>query len=411
MKASFYLRTFLAVALSLYCATAVPAIDTIVIEAVVNDEPVRFGFDTCAESTILFRLAAQRLGLRVTDPPEHLPEAMSGRVKMGISEECRLSLGGTTTKATFCVFDMPTYLPLEVDGLIAWADVRDNIFCLGGDTGELSVLEALPENMDLWTQWSLRRDSRFLAIELPKTAGARGAIYIDTGSPYGVHLSPKRWKEWRGKHSERPFTLTSYYTPADGLVVSEECWAKELTVGQFSIGDVPVMQSTPSMNLLFKDHEAIFGLFALTRLNMIVHGQRGRVYTKPSRSFTSRYQYNRTGAVFVPKDMMSDDLIARVVRGSPAHQAGVCEGDILLKIGNLDVTNWRTDPEVLPLSRFWEQPAGTKLDLSLRRDGELFETTVELKEILFPDIADEGVSVKRSHSQQDAPADTDKPRR
>jgi len=61
--------------------------------------------------------------------------------------------------------------------------------------------------------------------------------------------------------------------------------------------------------------------------------------------------------------------------------AGIRNEDTLLSVDNLDVTKWRTNPQILPLSRFWEQSAGTKLKLSLERNGEQFDTMVILKDI------------------------------
>ncbi|MBU0477891.1 aspartyl protease family protein [bacterium] len=351
--------------------------ERILIDTKVNDKPVCFVFDTGTEYSILFREAAQRLGLRVTDPPEHLV-VEAGKVKMGFSEECRLSLlGSTANKMRFRIFDQPSYLPFKVDGFIAWANLKNNIFHIDAEEKELTVLDALSEDIGLWTKWTIRQDSRLLAFRLSEG----GTIFIDTGSPYGVRLSPKRWIDWRRKHPKQPSTLTVYYVPADGLVIHEECWAQELSVGEFSICNIPVAQSAPYESLLFKDYEATLGLFALTRLDIIIDGKKGRIYTRPNPKSASQYQYNRFGAVFVPKDMKSNDLIAHVIDGSPAHDAGIRNDDILLSIDDLDATKWRTDPSVLPLSRFWGRPAGTKLKLILKRDKRAFTRVVQLKEI------------------------------
>ncbi len=67
--------------------------------------------------------------------------------------------------------------------------------------------------------------------------------------------------------------------------------------------------------------------------------------------------------------------MADVADESPAYEAGIRNDDVLLKIGELDATKWRTDPKVLPLSRFWNSPAGTKLELTLKRgDRELADS-------------------------------------
>jgi C-terminal processing protease CtpA/Prc len=57
------------------------------------------------------------------------------------------------------------------------------------------------------------------------------------------------------------------------------------------------------------------------------------------------------GAVFTPPGLQGDDLVARVVDGSPAHEAGIRNADVLLRVGELDATKWRTDPAVNPFTR------------------------------------------------------------
>ena len=134
------------------------------------------------------------------------------------------------------------------------------------------------------------------------------------------------------------------------------------------------------------DYAATLGLFALLRLSIVVDDKGGKVYVKnhPRPEGPNPYEYNRLGAVFVPANLQSNDLVAHVVQGSPAYEAGVRDGDLLLRIGELDVTKWQTDPRVLPLSRFWSRPAGTVLQLGLKRNGESLDVEVALQNI-FPD--------------------------
>ena len=93
------------------------------------------------------------------------------------------------------------------------------------------------------------------------------------------------------------------------------------------------------------------------------------------------YEHNRLGAVFAPRDMEAADLIAHVMDGSPAYEAGVRSGDVLQKVGDLDVTKWRTDPTVLPLS----QKAGSR-----QRGDRTITASAVLRQILAPDAGAPG---------------------
>ena len=128
--------------------------------------------------------------------------------------------------------------------------------------------------------------------------------------------------------------------------------------------------------------EASLGLAALQRLDLIIDGDLGFAYLRPKSTPPPPYEHNRLGSVFVPSDLQGGDLLARVIAGSPAYQAGIRDGDVLLKVGDLDVTQWRTDPKILPLSRFWEGPPGTRLELTLKRGTKTSRKTAVLRQIL-----------------------------
>jgi hypothetical protein len=376
------MRVLLILVLCLCWTTLSAAADRLLIDAKVNDQAVRLAFDTGTEYTVLFGQTARRLNLKVTEPPPN-PKLKPWQVPSGVSEECRFTVGQSTKRFRFRIFNPPEYTRFKVDGVVAWADLRNDILRIVADTKELSVLKKLPENICQWARWNIEQDSRLLEVKLPGTSEIDGTIFIDTGIPYGVQLSAKRWKYWRAKLRDRPYTLVAYYTPGIGLKVYEQRWADKLVLRQFSVMKVPVMPSSSVRELQFTNYEATLGLFALTRLDVIIDGKNSSIYTRQIQKPTSRYEYNRIGAVFVPRDIKSNHLVAHVAEKSPAQKAGIRNGDILMKIGDLDVTKWRTDPKVLPLHRFWIRPAGTKLELSLMRDDKPLKASVELKDI-FP---------------------------
>jgi hypothetical protein len=284
---------------------------------------------------------------------------------------------------------MPSYLR-GVDGIIGWPLVSENILQIDmmKDKNTVKTVQAAPDD-PAWMKVGLLTNSDLLDLEIPDKNGTKAIIFIDTGMSDGVKLAPPIWRNWKAAHTNSPFTLSGYFTPALGLVIKEESWAKEISLGPLTLTDVPIMEadSADIASGSFPDtqYEATFGLAALKRLNIIIDGKHGVAYLQFKKTPPLPYEHNRLGAVFVPHDLQSDDNVAHVMNGSPAYEAGIRNDDVLLKIGELDATKWRTDPNVLPLSRFWSSPAGTKLELTLKRGDKVFTTTAVLRNILPPD--------------------------
>ena len=152
------------------------------------------------------------------------------------------------------------------------------------------------------------------------------------------------------------------------------------------------METTLGLN----QFEASLGFAALKRLELVVDGKARVAYVRPRPGPPPPFQHNRLGAVFVPRNSQSDDLVAHVLAGSPGWEGGIRPGDTLLKIDDLDVTHWRSDPDILPLSRFWERPAGTKLELTVKRGEKTLKSSVTLRQILSPDAKPSDNSRSRS---------------
>lgn len=366
----------------LFQATLATAEVRITQNARINGQPVKLGFDTGSERTCLFMPAARRLGLKVTFP-NPAGKAPPGQVVGGSSEECEFSLPGITMTTKLWVYDPPQGISMDVDGVLAWHTVSDHIFRISLEANSVTILPALPEDLASWTKWAIGAH-KVLTIEVSEPNAERGLVLIDTGSLSGVQLNSQRWRQWREGHRDLPATPTAFFSPGSGLLIREECWADKLDIGTFSIADVPVMQGRPDgESLIPTGCEATLGSFGLSRFEIILDGAAGNLYMRRVSTPPRPYSHNRLGAVFTPgKDLAAEELVGYVVEGSPAYLAGIRSGDVLLSIDELDVTKWRTDPRVLPLSRFWERPAGTRLHLTLMRQARRFDCAVELRDIL-----------------------------
>lgn len=360
--------------------------DRLLVEATINGKPVHLGFSTGTEGLALFPQAVARLGLSYTNASKDA-RVNPGEVLAGTTEECDLQLSsdpGRTVRTIFRVVEVPAVLGSEVDGVVGWGSVRDanDIVMIDARHRIVSALTSIPGDITNWTKFRILTNSDVLRLETLNNSKPTSIIFVNTGDDHGVALSPDRWREWKAVHTNQPMTLDAYYTPAAGLVVAEESWAKSLAIGELLLKDVPVMEADKAA---IASGSVTLGVGALRCVDLITHAKGGFAYLRPKETGPPPYKHNRLGAVFTPVDLESEDLIARVVRGSPGWEAGIRNGDVLTRIGEMDVTKWRTDPNVLPLGRFWARATGTKLQLTLRRGKEVFKTAVVLRQILPPE--------------------------
>lgn len=378
----------------LLCAQTVlvKAEDRIRLPVAINGKEEAFIFDTGFGGTFgLYRSATERIGLKITPPPEHI-QARPGRVLLGQTEACAVTLLSRTESVPLMVLDTPSGVQADEAGLVGWPVLSREIvrFRPVGNVEQVTIETALPRDLAGWLKVRVIR-RQILTLEIPAADGTPVRVNIDTGASSGVALQPERFRAWRSQNAGGPATLEAFWQPASGLMVREEVWAGELNLGRMLLHNVPVDEGTADE---FQggppDMTAVVGMAALRRMDLVVDGRNDVAYVRPSQTSTATYNHNRMGAVFVPRDIQSLDLVATVVPHSPAEQAGVRAGDVLLKIDSLNVTAWQTQPGIMPLSRFWARPPGTRLMLTLKRNNQTIVIPVILRDILGPGSQEAG---------------------
>lgn len=387
-----WMKICLAAALLNGCLNFSHAADErIFVPAKINGIPVRFSFDTGTGAPIvLYSTTARKLHLKVTPPPADA-RVGPGQTQMGWTGPQELDFGVTNFDTSFLVAEVPAYLNWPEDGLLGWPAISNNVFSINCIADKLNFLTNLPANTGDWVECRIQTNSDDLTLVLPGDQSPRRVIALDTGYYGGVKLDSKSWRGWEMAHTNQPTTLDAYYTPSIGLVVKNETWAACLDMGPLALTEVPVEEADStdiaSHSKPGARYVATLGFAAMKRLDIIIDGRHGMAWLRPKQTPPLPYWHNRLGAVFVPRDLKSDDLVAQVIKGSPAFVAGIRNGDVLLKIGDLDCTQWRTDSKVLPLSRFFNGPAGTKLEFTVKRAGKIVTVAAVLRNILPPDTA------------------------
>jgi len=355
-------------------------------DATINGQPVHLGFDTGFGAPFaLWRNIAERLGLTWA-PVGANGISESGEMEFALTQPVQVEcMGRQYAQVRLVVVDMPSYLQSQAQGLVGWPAVKDKIIVLDGAEHTLKWANKVPTESSKWFQMHvLPKHAGALFLAIPDVHGkASSVVAIDTGALCGVALSSKRWREWKAGHPHQPVTLTTYYTPIDGPVVREESWAGEISLDGLILHEVAVTETESAISKAAgSEYAATLGWAGLRRLDLVIDGKAGVAYAHSRTDRPPVYDYNRLGAVFVPENERSDDLVAHVAVGSPADIAGIRNGDLLLRIDQLDIRRWRTQPGIMPISRFWGQPAGTRFVLTLKRGADTIKITAILKNIL-----------------------------
>jgi len=352
------------------------------VPAKINGRPATLALDTGTEDLFLFKPAAERLGLKLPEiPPDVLRE--SGRFPVLDTGPRKITLFNTTGYFPVAVADFS--VSMDVDGCAGWSLFKNSIFQIDVASRAIRSLPQVPPEARQWTALRIHRASNVFCLELPDKTGM---ILIDTGNYGGVSLSPERWQAWTNANPHLPKTLTAYYMGGSGVVVGEEAWAEKLSFGSMVLNEVPVHPASASdvaVGSFRSPYQATLGLAALERLDFIVDGPAKMVYVRPRPGPFQPYSYNRAGAVFTPRDPRRDkqtNFVARVIKDGPAYKAGIRDGDVVTKVNGRAPSSWKDGPTYLSSTL----PAGTKLNLTLKRGDTAFDAILVLED-LFPAVA------------------------
>jgi len=351
------------------------------VPAQINSQPATLAFDTGAETLFLFKPAAERLGLELPKIPSDVLRK-GGKFPVVDTKPYDITIFNKTSKLPIPVADFS--VQSDVDGCIGWPQFKTSIFQIDVANGIIRSLPQVPAEARQWTVFHIHPSSDVLCLELPKP-NKLGVIFVDTGSFSGVALNRDRWRAWTNANPHVAKTLLGYYMGGAGTVVAEEAWAENLSIGPLLLHDVPVHPASASESNAGSWQypcQATIGLAALQRLDFIIDGPSGVAYVRPRKGPFPPYPHNRAGVIFTiqpPQKSKSGVLVAHVVENGPAYKAGIRNGDHLTGFNGKSITNANNGPTYFS----YTNPAGTKLNFTLKRGETEFDTIVTLEDI-FP---------------------------
>lgn len=356
--------TFLSILMTLLLAASVFASeDRLILHAKMDGKDVRFAFDTGAPNSLtISKETAKRLLLNTRQE--------EGKTIATFELEIT---GDKWDKAQALVIDLLPFA--DIDGFIGWPALRGNIWQVRWQDMSLLPVRSIPEEAVSWQVLKLNSQASIAAAFIH--GGKQGLIYFDTGSPDGIALSESRWHSLVKDKPYLPMTLKTGFMPAaGGFFVTELCWFDKFKIDSLLFSHVMIEKSAYKWPQL----EAVFGLEALKHFEIVFDLKDNNIYMKQRPYSPVNLNYNRLGASFPPTSLESDKLVGYILENTPAYRAGLRTGDVLLRVDNIDMTQWRINPSILK-REFWTAEAGTKYELEIERNGKKHVFTVVLEEI------------------------------
>lgn len=130
--------------------------------------------------------------------------------------------------------------------------------------------------------------------------------------------------------------------------------------------------------LLF-GRNGIIGNKILNRFNVILDYTSEKMYLKPSRRFSKKFDYDKSGLIVIAAGTkLNSFVVLDVIAGSPAADAGIQKGDILKRV------NLR--PSIIfslaDLHRIFSRKEGKKVRIIVVREGKRLKKTLTLRNLI-----------------------------
>jgi hypothetical protein len=208
-------------------------------------------------------------------------------------------------------------------------------------------------------------DSIAVPVKLIIDTGAGHALSLETGTHEKITISD-------------PAIRTQLGIGLNGIINGYMGRTKNFTIGRYHIKNV--ITSFPDFELVAAKNKiprnGNLGIDMLRRFNIIFDYSRQMMYLTPNKFYKERFEHDMCGIELVAGgENYRQYIIYKIYPDTPAEQAGLLPGDELIAIDS-DILK---DMEVTAVSKLLRSRHGRRLNILLKRDGELIFTQVMLK--------------------------------
>lgn len=356
--------------------------DRSVTPLVIKGRPARFILDTgIGMPAVLFEPALRRFNVALTEAPEAGPRP--GTVTLVTTDPLPVAFFGRDTEISFAVVPLPSFVNPKLDGVgdgaIGWPAISHHPWILDTANNVFSPLQEISEEMKSGQRFELT-EHRVLVIKT-SLSEKNTQIYIDTGSASGIKLPPAEWNKWKKENPHAPITLSMSYFIGEGFRAREESMATEFKLGPLTLRHVPIGEASLSEHIKEDsgdDTVISVGLRALDTFALILDPDNKLAYAHPNSGGVVP-KHNRFGIAF---SEVGDNLVAQVAPRSPAAEAGLQTGDLLVEVDGRTFANWRESPRAMDALNL-SAPAGTTKKFVIKRGGIRKAYSIIARDLLF----------------------------
>jgi hypothetical protein len=354
--------------------------------------PLKFIFDTGAENTILARKeVADLFGVQYEREFKILGSDMKTILTAYLVRNIHLRVGNfVVPNESMLVLDDDYFRFQEISGVevhgILGADVfRGLVVSINYDRKVITLMkkssfkgpgkgytstaiEVFRNKPYLTTDVFIRKDSS-VKVKLLLDTGATLAVMLYTDTHPSLLLPPHTLKGQIGMGLGG--YLEGYLGRVNQLKFGSEHFNEVLTNFQEVNGGVDT-------TLLF-GRNGIIGNKILNRFNVILDYTSETMYLKPSRRFSKKFDYDKSGLVVIAAGKkLNSFVVIEVIEESPAGAAGFQKGDIIKRV-NLHPSFLLS---LSYLHHIFSRKEGKKVKVIIERDGKRMKKSFTLRNLI-----------------------------
>lgn len=218
------------------------------------------------------------------------------------------------------------------DGLLGWECIRKYVWNINYPKRSHRFFNKLPSRIKSWNKLSLIPGSDY-----PQIADRHGRrIILDTGAPHAVYISKKRWNAIKQAYPDAFVSVYSGYSPAAGGFYAHECMhVSSFQLGPLELKNILLCESfaNPEVMGIPDDIDIILGYGALAARQFWLDGPGNALYfSSTSHRMPAPASFNLMGGTFIQDSNGNGPMKAYVAEWSPAWDAGLRTGDVLISI-------------------------------------------------------------------------------